>query len=132
MDTQQVNLVQETFILLSNEAQSVAATFYQRLFEQSPSIRALFSTEPKMQQAKFMHTLSVIVWSLHRSEKFEPIVQELGRSHHAYHIQAEHYPLVRDALLWSFQQHLGEQFTPAVKQAWQAAYDFIAQAMLKA
>ena len=41
----------------------------------------------------------------------------------------EHFDVVGAALLWTLEQGLGERFTPAVRDAWVAAWDVIAGAM---
>jgi hemoglobin-like flavoprotein len=41
----------------------------------------------------------------------------------------EHYATVGSALLWTLEQGLGEKFTPAVRDAWAAAYDMLAGVM---
>ncbi|MEM7759592.1 MAG: globin domain-containing protein [Cyanobacteria bacterium P01_A01_bin.40] len=42
----------------------------------------------------------------------------------------EHYPLVGNALLETFEQYLGEKWTPSVKQSWVEAYNAITELML--
>ena len=45
----------------------------------------------------------------------------LARSN-MYGAQAEHYPVVGAALLWTLEKGLGEAWTPPVADAWTAAY----------
>ena len=46
-----------------------------------------------------------------------------------YGVRHEHFDVVGAALLWTLEQGLGERFTPAVRDAWVAAWDVIAGAM---
>jgi nitric oxide dioxygenase len=84
------------------------------------------------QGRKLMATLSFVVEHLDRLEAFLPAVQALGRRHAAYGVRDEHYPAVREALLWTLEQGLGEAFTPAVRAAWATAYDLLAHTMHEA
>jgi hemoglobin-like flavoprotein len=61
-----------------------------------------------------------------------PIIQDLGRRHVGYGVTAEHYELVGEALLWTLEQGLGDDFTPSVKAAWQEAYVTLSGAMKSA
>ncbi len=49
-----------------------------------------------------------------------------------YGVTEAHYDTVGSALLWTLAKGLGEQFTPAVKEAWATAYGTLAGAMKQA
>ena len=56
-------------------------------------------------------------------------MQDLGKRHEGYGVKPEHYETVGNTLLWTFEQHLGVEFTPEVKAAWGAAYTVLATTM---
>lgn len=58
-----------------------------------------------------------------------PFLARLGARHLRYGVRHEHFDVVGVALLWTLEQGLGERFTPAVRDAWVAAWDVIAGAM---
>ena len=58
-----------------------------------------------------------------------PFLVRLGARHVRYGVRHEHFDVVGEALLWTLEQGLGERFTPAVRDAWVAAWDVIAGAM---
>ena len=58
-----------------------------------------------------------------------PFLARLGARHVRYGVRTEHFDVVGAALLWTLEQGLGERFTPAVRDAWIAAWDVIADAM---
>ena len=58
-----------------------------------------------------------------------PFLVRLGARHTRYGVRHEHFDVVGGALLWTLEQGLGERFTPAVRDAWVAAWDVIAGAM---
>lgn len=129
LNTRQIQLIQETFDLIPIDASAMAALFYQRLFELDPNLRTLFKDDITIQGAKFMRTLSVLIWGLHQSEKFMPIARELGKQHQELGVPHDSYEPVGEALLWTLQQILDDRFTPEVETAWIAAYDLLAKIM---
>lgn len=132
MNTQQIQLVQESFAKVRPIADQAAATFYQRLFEIAPSYRSMFKSDMKKQGAMLMSTLGLAVGSLNNLETILPAVQSLGRRHAAYGVTAEHYQPVAEAFLWTLEHYLGDAFTPELKEAWVVAYTTLATVMIEA
>ena len=56
----------------------------------------------------------------------------LGERHLTYGVKAGDFPLSKEAYLWAMEKHLGEEFTPELKQTWSAAFDALLQAMVDA
>jgi hypothetical protein len=73
--------------------------------------------------------MSVAVGSLSRPQKILLAVQQLGRRHAAYGVEPRHYELVGTALCWMLEHVLGEDFTPAVREAWTEVYGLLATTM---
>jgi nitric oxide dioxygenase len=59
-------------------------------------------------------------------------VEPLGRRHAGYGVRDEHYTAGGHALLWTLEQGLGDAFTPEVRDAWSAAYGWLAYRMQSA
>ena len=76
-----------------------------------------------------MATLALAVKGLGRLEQLVPVLEELGRRHVDYGVRDEHYDLVGEALLWALEQGLGPEWSPAVREAWIAAYSALAGVM---
>ena len=55
----------------------------------------------------------------------------LGARHVKYGALPEHYPLVGNTLLKTFEQYLGQAWTVETKQAWVEAYGLITEVMLE-
>jgi len=107
-----------------------ADLFYARLFDIAPETRPLFRRDMDEQKRKFMATLAVIVGSLDDSGKLVPLTDTLARQHGTYGIGAAHYVVVGDALLWSLERGLGENWTPDVAAAWSRAYGVVSKFMI--
>jgi nitric oxide dioxygenase len=132
MDMQTINLVQTSFEKVAPIADVAADLFYTRLFEQDPSLRAMFPADMAEQKKKLMQMLTVAVRGLGRLNEIVPVVQALGRRHAGYHVKPEHYATVGAALLWTLEQGLGAGFTPEVRAAWTDVYTVLADTMIAA
>ena len=129
MDSEQQTLIVKSFESAAPHAVEVAEMFYGRLFEINPALRPLFKGDMKEQGRKLMAMLATVVGNLHKLEAIVPAVRALGARHATYGVRDEDYASVASALLWTFEQALGEAFTPATRDAWVAAYTILAGQM---
>jgi hemoglobin-like flavoprotein len=129
MQVEQIKLVQQSFAKVKPFAQAAAHTFYDRLFEIDPTLRALFKGDMAEQGDKLMRAIELVVSNLHGVSSLVPTIQEMGRRHARYGVREEHYDAVAEALLWTLSGALGEAFTAEVRRAWVEAYTLLAQTM---
>ncbi|HZT61665.1 MAG TPA: globin family protein [Burkholderiales bacterium] len=129
MTPHQIDLVQASWKQVVPVAETAAQMFYGRLFFLDPSLRHLFLGDMRDQGRKVMAMLSYTVNGLNRLDVLLPAVRALGRRHATYGVRPEHYFTVGAALLWTLEQGLGAAFTPAVREAWVAAYGVLADTM---
>lgn len=129
MTPQQVDLVQRSWRAVLPVGDTAAELFYGKLFSLDPSLQSLFRDDLREQGRNLTAMISVAVGSLSRPEKIMRAVQQLGRRHAAYGVEARHYELVRVALLWMLEHVLGEAFTPQVREAWTELYGLLAATM---
>jgi hemoglobin-like flavoprotein len=47
-------------------------------------------------------------------------------------VQPSQYAALGEALIWSLEQRLGASFTPELREAWEALYATVQDAMLRA
>jgi hemoglobin-like flavoprotein len=132
MTPQQVGQVQASFAKVEPIADQAAALFYRRLFETAPEVRALFKSDMDVQGRKLMATIATVVNSLGEIATMATALCGLAKRHVAYGVRPEHYELVGAALLWTLEQGLGDEFTPAVGAAWAAAYGALSEMMIAA
>jgi hemoglobin-like flavoprotein len=132
MTPQQVEEVQASFAKVAPIADQAATLFYGRLFETAPDVRALFSGDMTVQGQKLMSAIATVVDSLGDIDAVAPAVRDLAKRHVAYGVRPEHYEIVGAALLWTLEQGLGDDFTPAVSAAWAAAYGALSDIMIAA
>ncbi len=125
-----VTLLQQSFAEVEPQKEAFAEAFYQRLFALYPQTISLFAaTEMKRQQSSLMATLEMVVSGVARGDNVVPGIEQLGRRHAMYGVKAEHYPMVGQALLETFEQFLRDKWTSQVEATWSEAYAFITDHM---
>ncbi|XOV70620.1 MAG: globin family protein [Verrucomicrobiota bacterium] len=125
----QVQASWEKCIPISEKA---AELFYGKLFELDPELRSLFTSDIKEQGKKLMTMITVAVRGLSDLEKIVDDVKALGVRHVQYGVKDAHYDTVGEALLWTLDQGLGEDFTPELKESWTKVYLLLAGTMKEA
>lgn len=132
MTPEKIALVQDSFAKVAPIAPQAADIFYNRLFEVAPQVRPMFPEDMSEQKGKLMTMLGTAVNGLTRLEQILPVVQELGRRHVSYGTKAEHYPVVGEALLYTLEQGLGEDWNSDLAEAWTETYSTLAGVMIEA
>ena len=132
MKTTQIQLVQESWKKVLPIADTAGHLFYNRLFEIAPEVRPLFAGDIKPQIAKLMGMLGMVVSNLTRLGDLITKVQDLGRRHSGYGVEAAHFDKVGEALLWTLEKGLGEAWHPELAEAWTVAYTTLAGVMVEA
>ena len=132
MTPEQKQLVRDSFAKVAPIAPTAAELFYGRLFELDPSLRPLFKGDMKEQGRKLMAMIATAVAGLDKLDTIVPAVRALGKRHAGYGVIDAQYDTVAAALLWTLEQGLGPDFTPATKEAWTACYTLLAGQMKEA
>lgn len=129
MTPEQVELVQSSFKKVEPIASTAGDLFYGRLFEIAPEVRPMFADNIEDQRDKLMSMLGTAVTNLHQIEQIIEPVKTLGAKHIDYGVKDEHYDKVGEALIWTLQEGLKDDFTPEIKDAWVATYGTLATVM---
>ena len=125
----QIALVQSSFRHVLPIAEQAGLLFYERVFTLAPGTRALFDDDIAPQAARTMAAVKTAVDGLGDLDLVGPFLVRLGGRHVRYGVRHEHFDVVGEALLWTLEQGLGERFTPAVRDAWAAAWVVISGAL---
>jgi len=125
----QQGLVRMTFAKLAVMPEVSAALFYERLFAANPDFRPLFKNDMRIQGVKLMSMLAMVVYNLPEPGRVLPAIRDLALRHVGYGVKLADYHALGEALLWTLEQALGEDFTPAVQEAWMVCYDELASEM---
>jgi hemoglobin-like flavoprotein len=129
VNTAQRELVQTTFARLAVMPEVAGALFYERLLAKNPSFRPLFNNNMRIQAVKLMSMLAMVVYNLPEPDQVSTTLRDLAVRHVEYGVKLADYDAMREALLWTLEQALGEDLTPAVREAWTVCYNELAGEM---
>lgn len=133
MSPEQIALIRKGWGKIAPIADQAVASFYDRLFELDPELRALFAgADMDVQRVKLAQALGGVIACLERSEEIVPQLQSLGRRHAAFGVTESHYDTVGAALLGTLEEGLAEDWSSETRSAWTAAYGLIAGTMTAA
>lgn len=133
LDLRQIELVENTFSKLSDNADKLVENFYKRLFERFPEVKPMFANvDQKEQEKKLLSSLVLVVNNIRKPDVLGPALTNLGKKHQKYGAVAEHYPVVAGVLLEVMSELAGDLWTDEVEQAWTNALNTVATAMLDA
>jgi hemoglobin-like flavoprotein len=124
-----IALVRRTFDLVVPIAGVAADLFYDRLFYMAPSLRHMFPDDMREQKRKLMVMLASAVQGLTDLDKLAPQLMALGGRHTGYGVKDHHYKAVGEALIWTLERGLANEFTPEVERAWVRVYRLVAATM---
>jgi hemoglobin-like flavoprotein len=127
-----VELLEQSFEQIKPRANEFVASFYENLFAAHPEVKLLFANSNMVEQPqKLLKALVFTIQNLRNPEALGTALQAMGARHVRYGSIPQHYPVVGQALLLTFEQYLQDDWTPELKQAWTEAYEAIAALMLK-
>jgi len=127
-----VSLLEESFGKVAPRADDFVMSFYDNLFTDYPAAKPLFEhTNMKSQGQMLKGGLVMVVENLRKPEVLSKALGGLGARHVKYGALPEHYPLVGNSLLKTFEQYLKDDWTTETKNAWVEAYGAITALMLE-
>ena len=133
LTSEQVQLIKKTWkIFRAIDPTIVGDTFYSKLFAENSSLRRMFPRNMEAQYSKLMDMLNTIVGKLDKQDELEADISVLAITHAEYGVRPGHYKLAGNALLWTLKQGLGNDWTPAIADAWTGCYALIADTMIAA
>lgn len=129
-------IIKATVPLLETGGEALTTHFYQKLLADHPEVRPLFNAahQASGEQPRALAN-GILMYARHidQLEALGPLVGRIVNKHVALQVQPEHYPLVGQCLLAAISEVLGaEVATPAVLEAWGAAYGQLAQLLIGA
>jgi hemoglobin-like flavoprotein len=131
MTSQSISRILASYEEIAPRMDGMVAGFYQRLFAACPEARGLFQSDMTIQRQHLAATLALLVRNLQFQDLLEEPVMDLGAQHVTFGARPEHYPVVRESLLASLGEALGDRWTAAVAADWAALLDHVVQVMLK-
>ncbi|WP_296264491.1 NO-inducible flavohemoprotein [Pseudomonas sp. UBA6562] len=129
-------IVKATVPLLESGGEALTTHFYKMMLDEHPEVRPLFNQahQANGDQPRALAN-GVLMYARHidRLEQLGGLVGQIINKHVALQILPEHYPIVGGCLLRAIREVLGEDIaTPAVIDAWGAAYGQLADILIGA
>ncbi len=122
-------LVKQSWAKIMPMADEATEILYERLFTHHPEVKPLFKGELDEQGPKLIRMIDKAVTALDDLEPLDRVIHMMGARHSGYGVGDEDYAKFADALLWTLEQGLGDDFTPETRAAWVKVYDELAEMM---
>ena len=133
MNPDHIAIVRSSWPAIATRDDALTVRFYEVMFEIDDSAARLFaSVDMASQRGKLFRSLAVIVDALDDLDRLLPAIAELGKRHATYGVERRHFDVVGQSLLRAIEGVLGDDFTPAVRDAWAEAYTLVAAVMMRA
>ncbi len=133
MIQRQIELVKSTWsAVAAMDHVVVGGLFYSRLFEIAPQLKSMFHNPIPEQSKKLLAMMNYVIAKLDKLDDIVDEVAKLARKHIQYGVQPEHYTIVGNALLWTLEKGLGDNWNEEVKNAWTECYIILSGAMIAA
>lgn len=123
------DILRASFLQASASGDVFVENFYRNLFALVPAAATLFPGDMTQQRYKLLISLTTIFEGLDDPRSIYPYMEQLGQKHLEYGVEAEHYPLMGQALIQTLREALGEGWTPELEVAWLDGYKFIEERM---
>jgi hemoglobin-like flavoprotein len=130
MTPEQVAIVAESVEAIRPQMRHFAEAFYGRLFQVAPETRSMFRGDMDAQTVKFARELDEIVTVIPSFGDFVDRTASLGARHAGYGVRAAHYDAMRDVLIDTLDEALGDGFSDELRDAWIAAFALVSESML--
>lgn len=125
-------LLRSSFELIASRQPEITPRFYEILFERYPEVKPLFGARSNTAQAKMLQEALVAVLDhLEDATWLTTTLHGMGAKHITYGVTETMYGYVGECLLATLAEHAGDDWSPAVAQAWTDAYGAIAGLMLE-
>ncbi|MCK5728697.1 MAG: hypothetical protein KAH08_05695 [Methylococcales bacterium] len=132
MKTQNRLLVKTCLDQLNSQTETLSRIFYKELFQLDRQLKTVFSGSVVFLNRKFTNMLSTLK-NVKHLEKIEDSISKMGERHiRQYGAEIQHFPLMKKALLNTLSVHLGEAYTPELKEAFDDVFDDVAAIMQRA
>jgi hemoglobin-like flavoprotein len=127
-----VALLRRSFEIVAEREPNVTHRFYDNLFEKYPQAKPLFGKNARQNQEQMLLSALVsLVDHLDDAPWLEETLGAIGAKHLDYGVADDMYPWVGDALVTTFAQVAGADWTEEMAAEWGKAYAAITELALK-
>ena len=124
-------IIRATFKDVLAQGPAFISRFYEILWDRYPVSQTFFQdVDMEKQKAALLNALKTCVDNLDSLEKVVPFLQQMGKRHVDYGVQPEHYDLVGECLLATFEEYFYTEWTPEYASQWTQVYQIVANTMI--
>ena len=116
-----IDIIKSTVPVLKEHGVEITTTFYKRMFENNPEVKAMFNMA-KQESGEQPKALAMAVLAA---------AQKMCKAHVNANVKPEHYPIVGENLLAAIKEVLKDAATEEVLNAWAEAYEVIAKVFIQ-
>ena len=130
-----IALVKQSAPLLAQVGPEITQQFYRRLFFHHPELKGVFNQSHQLsgkQPLALFSALAAYAHYIDEPETLKTAITRINHKHVSLGIAPEHYPIVGHHLIATLKAEFGEQFSHDIEQAWQAAYQYLADLFISA
>ena len=126
----QHDIVRTTVPVLRTHGETISRVFYASMFDAHPELYNIFNPVNQAngrQQRSLAGSVLAYAANIDRLDALGGMVERITHKHGVLEVQKEHYPIVGQYLLGAIKSVLGDAATPAILDAWTAAYGQLAE-----
>lgn len=130
MDNATIERLESSFKLLAPRGEELVDQFFARLFAENPSVRPMFPESLADQKKMLLAALVLVLENIRNPEKLAEPLKKMGGRHEGYGTKIEHFPIVRDVLVYVMSEMAGNQWNDQLTEDWTNALNFFASVMV--
>jgi nitric oxide dioxygenase len=131
MNSETKAIIKATAPVLKEHGEAITTEMYKVLFEKYPQTQELFKNADPEQHKKLANAVYAYAANIDKLENLGKGIEQMASVHVKTNVLPEHYPMVGDALLQAIKTVLGDAATDEVMAAWEEAYGFLAEVLIK-
>lgn len=115
-----LQIVEQTFSQLQNDAHKLMTGYYANIFAIAPHLRKSFPLDLRALQQDLFASLQTIIANLDNTDIVADELAKIAKRHREYGLTACHCLLAKDAMMRTLIQQLGPELRWEVREAWAA------------
>lgn len=129
LSPEHTQIIKATVPVLAEHGVTITSHFYKRMLNAHPELKNIFNSAHQAtgtQPAALAHSVWAYAANIDNLGALGAAVSRIGHKHASLGVTADQYPIVGEHLLASIKEVLGDAATPAILDAWAAAYQQLA------
>lgn len=131
---EQAKIITATVPVLVQYGTQITTAFYTNMLRDIPALNNIFNTSNQRnghQQQALAGALYAYAANIDNLDVLKPALERISQKHVSLYVKPEHYDIVGKYLLEAMGEVLGDALTPEILDAWTAAYNQLADIMIK-